>query len=138
MIEIRTSSEAAGVPGCLFIVTMFDRNVRYFTAYIDDAPVGQMAILKRGQFWWIDHLYVDPEFRGRGVVPSLIKVVLPAAAELTDHVWEECKGVTPEDLERNSKRYQLKMDVLRTYLTDDGRPVTMIRRHVAPLRQKAA
>jgi hypothetical protein len=63
--------------------------------------------------------------------------VLPAAAEITDHVWEECKGVTPEDLARNSKRFGLKMDVLRSYKAD-GTPFTMIRRHVAPLRQKAA
>lgn len=116
-------------------MTKFDRHVRYFTAYLDDVPAGQMAILKRGQFWWIDHLYVQPQFRGRGVVPALIKVVLPAAAEITDHVWEECKGVTPEDLARNSERFGLKMDVLRTYRADRT-PFTMIRRHVAPLRQK--
>jgi predicted GNAT family acetyltransferase len=135
LIQIRTSEKPAGVPGNYFRQKTIDRHVRYFTAYIDEQPVGQMALLRRGQLWWIDYLYVQKEFRGHGVVPALIKVIFPAAAQVTDYTWEQCEGVTAEDLSRNSKRYALKMDVLRTYFLEDGRPCTLVRRHVAPLRR---
>jgi predicted GNAT family acetyltransferase len=133
-MEIRISPRPAGVPGCYFHEAVYDRDAQYFTVYIEDFPVGQMAILRRGRLWWIDYLYIQQEFRGGGIVRALVKEVLPAAAKLTDYVWEQCEGATPEDLARNSKRYSLKIDILRTYQLGD-KPCTLTRRHIAPLRQ---
>jgi hypothetical protein len=135
LIEIRTSENPAGVPGCYFHQQKYDRNVQYFTAYIDGRPAGQMALLRRGRLWWIDYLYVQKEFRGRHIVSALVAVVLPAASAVTNYTWAQCEGVTPEELSRRAKLYNIKTDVLRTYTLPDGRPATVIRRHVAPLRR---
>jgi hypothetical protein len=105
-------------------------------AYEDEQPLGQMALVRKGQFWWVDYLYVREDKRGRGVVPSLIKEMFPYAAEVTDYLWENCKGVLPKDLERNSKRYGLKMDVISTSTTKQGNPLTLVRRHIGAIRKK--
>lgn len=49
----------------------------YFLAEIDGAPVGQLLITyewsdwRNGNFWWLQSVYVQAEFRGRGVFKAL-------------------------------------------------------------------
>lgn len=126
----------ADIPGNYFKVEPWARDITWFVAYEKGVPLGQMAIMRKGQHWYVDYLYVQENARGQGIVPLLIKELFPYAAEITDYLWENCEGVHPEDLERNSKRYGLKMDIMNTGTTPKGRPFTLIRRHVASLRKK--
>ena len=51
----------------------------YFVAEHDGAITGQLLITyewsdwRNGNFWWIQSVYVAPEFRGRGVFKALFK-----------------------------------------------------------------
>ena len=50
---------------------------RYFVAEVDGAVAGQLMVTsewsdwRNGWFWWIQSVYVDPAFRGRGVYRAL-------------------------------------------------------------------
>ncbi|HEY8747360.1 MAG TPA: GNAT family N-acetyltransferase [Tepidisphaeraceae bacterium] len=50
---------------------------RYFLATIDDVPVGQLMITfewsdwRNGMIWWIQSVYVAPDYRRRGVFTAL-------------------------------------------------------------------
>ncbi len=50
---------------------------KYFVAVIDDQIVGQAAHTfewsdwRNGELWWIQSVYVHPDFRGRGVFRAL-------------------------------------------------------------------
>lgn len=54
---------------------------RYFVAEIEGRVVGQTAHTfewsdwRNGEIWWIQSVYVDPEFRGRGVFRALFEHV---------------------------------------------------------------
>ena len=135
-MHVTTSSKPADIPGYYFKLEPWAKDAIYFIAHEDKEPIGQMALVRKGNRWWIDYLYVREDMRGRGVVRELVKEILPAAAEITDHVLENCEGILPEDLERNSKRYGVPMDILNIGKLKDGRPFTLIRRHVHPLRKK--
>ncbi len=58
---------------------------RYFVAEADDRIIGQIMITyewsdwRCGMFWWIQSVYVVPEFRQRGVFRSLFQHVETAA-----------------------------------------------------------
>ncbi|HEY9170789.1 MAG TPA: GNAT family N-acetyltransferase [Verrucomicrobiae bacterium] len=51
----------------------------YFVAEIEGVVVGQLMITyewsdwRNGNLWWIQSVFVKPEFRGRGVFPALFK-----------------------------------------------------------------
>jgi len=51
----------------------------YFVGETEGAVVGQLMITyewsdwRNGNFWWIQSVYVKPEFRGRGVFRALFK-----------------------------------------------------------------
>src|SRR4029079_4059369 len=45
---------------------------RVFVATESDAVIAMMAISEDGEGGWIDHLYVAPEFVGRGVGSALL------------------------------------------------------------------
>ena len=59
---------------------------RYFIAEIDGVPAGQMMLTREwsdwrdGMFWWIQSVYVAPEFRGSGVFRRLYHHVEGLAA----------------------------------------------------------
>lgn len=52
---------------------------RYFVAEIDRVVVGQTMITmewtdwRNGWFWWIQSVYVDPAFRGRGIFTAIYR-----------------------------------------------------------------
>ena len=54
---------------------------RYHLAELDGAVVGQLMITyewsdwRNGVFWWIQSVYVDPAYRGRGVFKQLYRHV---------------------------------------------------------------
>jgi hypothetical protein len=135
-VDVVVQDKPADIPGNYFHVEPWARDVVWFVAYDEGVALGQMALARKGRHWYVDYLYVREDARGRGTVRELIKVMFPYAAEITDYLWENCEGVLPEDLERNSSRYNLKMDVMNTGMTSKGRPFTLIRRHVAALRKK--
>jgi hypothetical protein len=135
-VVVKTAQGPADIPGNYFKVEPWARDVTWFVAYEGDTPLGQMAIMRKGRYWYTDYLFVREDARGRGVVPLLIKEMFPYAAEITDYLWENCEGVHPEDLARNSSRYNLKMDIMNTGMTSKGRPFTLIRRHVGALRRR--
>ncbi len=51
----------------------------YFLAEVDGLPAGQLMITyewsdwRNGNFWWIQSVYVQKEFRGKGVFKALFK-----------------------------------------------------------------
>jgi ribosomal protein S18 acetylase RimI-like enzyme len=57
---------------------------RVFVATESDAVIAMMAISEDGEGGWIDHLYVAPEFVGRGVGSALL---LHALGVLRAPVW---------------------------------------------------
>lgn len=54
---------------------------RYFVAEADGVPVGQLMLTyewsdwRNGAFWWIQSVYVEPDYRGRGVFSALFRHV---------------------------------------------------------------
>lgn len=64
---------------------------RYFVATVDGAVVGQMmhtrewSDWRNGDFWWLQSVYVLPEYRGRGVFRLLFEHVRQLA-QTTPHV----------------------------------------------------
>lgn len=64
---------------------------RYFVACVEDRVVGQLMLTtewsdwRNGTWWWIQSVYVHPEFRGRGVFRALFEHVEQQA--------RECPGV---------------------------------------------
>jgi len=60
---------------------------RYFLADIDARVVGQLMITfewsdwRNGMFWWIQSVYVHPEFRSRGIFKQLYRHVESLAKE---------------------------------------------------------
>lgn len=54
---------------------------RYFVATIDDVPAGQLMLTtewsdwRNADFWWIQSVYVLPEFRRHGVFRALFNFV---------------------------------------------------------------
>jgi len=54
---------------------------RYFLAVLDGRVVGQLMITcewsdwRAGAFWWVQSVYVHPDFRGRGVFRRLYRQV---------------------------------------------------------------
>jgi len=62
----------------------------YFVAEVDGAVVGQTMVTvewsdwRNGFFWWIQSVYVDPAFRGRGVFRSLHTYIRNEAGRRSD------------------------------------------------------
>lgn len=54
---------------------------RYFIVEVGGQPAGQMMLTyewsdwRNGMFWWIQSVYVDSDFRGRGIFRSLYEHV---------------------------------------------------------------
>jgi GNAT superfamily N-acetyltransferase len=64
-----------------------DRSLgRYFIAESAARPVGQMMLTfewsdwRNGVFWWVQSVFVEPEYRGKGVFSSLYRHVSGLAA----------------------------------------------------------
>jgi len=62
----------------------------YFIAEWDGAPCGQIMYTlewsdwRNGWWWWIQSVYVDPQYRGRGVFSSLYRHLVGLARERED------------------------------------------------------
>lgn len=62
----------------------------YFLAETDGLIVGQLLIThewsdwRNGTFWWLQSVYVDPAFRGRGIFKALFQHAQRLAAERDD------------------------------------------------------
>lgn len=62
----------------------------YFMAEVDGVAVGQTMITpewsdwRNGFFWWIQSVYVDPEFRRRGVFRALYEHIAGLAKQRDD------------------------------------------------------
>jgi GNAT superfamily N-acetyltransferase len=62
----------------------------YFIAEEDGVPLGQLMITyewsdwRNGNFWWIQSVYVDRPYRGKGVFRSLYQHVYDLASQLSD------------------------------------------------------
>jgi GNAT superfamily N-acetyltransferase len=54
---------------------------RYFIAEVDGGPVGQLMLTyewsdwRNGTFWWVQSVYVEPSWRGRGIFSALFRHV---------------------------------------------------------------
>ncbi len=59
---------------------------RYYVAECDGQPVGCLMITyewsdwRNGLFWWVQSVFVEPEYRGRGIYRSLYQHVKQTAA----------------------------------------------------------
>lgn len=84
--ENKTLDEAVIRAG---VQTVFERNsdALYFIAENEGIPAGQLMITKEwsdwrnGYFWWIQSVYVLPEYRGKGVYKHLHNHVIALAKE---------------------------------------------------------
>lgn len=62
-----------------------ERHGRYFVAEIDGKPVGQMmhtrewSDWRNGDFWWLQSVYVHPEYRRRGIFRRLMQHLIDLA-----------------------------------------------------------
>ena len=62
-----------------------ERHGRYFLAIIDGEPVGQImhtrewSDWRNGEFWWLQSVYVRPEFRQQGIFRRLMQHVVDLA-----------------------------------------------------------
>lgn len=60
---------------------------RYFVACVDDVPIGQImhtwewSDWRNGSLWWLQSVYVHPDYRGRGVFRSLFRHVHQLACD---------------------------------------------------------
>ncbi len=63
------------------------RRAFYLIAESGDAPIGQLMVTyewsdwRDGEFWWLQSVFVRPEFRRRGVLKALYDRVLELAEE---------------------------------------------------------
>ena len=61
------------------------RHGRYFLAEVDGEPVGQImhtrewSDWRNGEFWWLQSVYVRPEFRRQGIFRRLMQHVVDLA-----------------------------------------------------------
>ncbi|MBW3660408.1 MAG: GNAT family N-acetyltransferase [Gemmatimonadetes bacterium] len=66
------------------------RRGRYWVAEVDGTVRGQCLVTEEpsdwtgGRYWWIQSVYIDPDWRGTGVFRRLWEVVGAAAAEAGD------------------------------------------------------
>lgn len=134
-MRVATATKPADIPGYPFKQELFAREVTYFIAHKDGEPVGQTALMKKGDRWWFDYLFVREDMRRTGVVRALREEVLSFAAELTDYVWMNCEGMKPEDLKRTGEKYGLKVDVLNSGMIR-RKPFTVIRICITALRKQ--
>ncbi len=62
-----------------------ERHGRYFLAEVDGRPIGQImhtrewSDWRNGEFWWLQSVYVHPDFRRRGVFRRLMQHVVDLA-----------------------------------------------------------
>ncbi|MCA9193107.1 MAG: GNAT family N-acetyltransferase [Planctomycetales bacterium] len=65
---------------------------RYYVAEHQQQVIGQLMVTREwsdwrdGWLWWLQSVYVDPKFRGRGVFRSLVVHVLKLAEQAPDTV----------------------------------------------------
>ncbi|MEL7023729.1 MAG: GNAT family N-acetyltransferase [Pseudomonadota bacterium] len=75
--SLDTETLTAGVAGLL----SEPERGRYWLAVADEQPVGQIMVTKEwsdwrnGFFWWIQSVYVEPDWRQRGVFRALYQSV---------------------------------------------------------------
>jgi GNAT superfamily N-acetyltransferase len=69
------------------LAVLQDRTLgRYFIAESAGRPLGQMMLTfewsdwRNGVFWWIQSVFVDPDYRGKGVFSGLYRYVSELAA----------------------------------------------------------
>ena len=93
----------------------------YLVAEIDGNPAGQLMVTyewsdwRNGLFWWIQSVYVRPEFRRRGVYRALHRHVAEAAQAAGGvcglRLYVEQENTTAqqvyESLEMHRTRYQM-------------------------------
>lgn len=66
------------------------KRARYFIAMLDNKPAGTLMLTtewsdwRNGDWWWIQSVYVHPDFRRRGVFQSLYHHVKVLAEEAPD------------------------------------------------------
>jgi ribosomal protein S18 acetylase RimI-like enzyme len=66
------------------------KRARYFIAMSGDAPAGTLMLTtewsdwRNGDWWWIQSVYVHPDFRRRGVFQSLYQHVKALAEQAPD------------------------------------------------------
>ena len=60
---------------------------RYWVATGDDRIIGNISVIKEwsnwkaGYYWWIQSIYLRPEYRGRGLTRTLLQAVKDSAVE---------------------------------------------------------
>lgn len=49
------------------------RKKSFFVAAIEDKAVGWAAAIDRGEVWWLDDLWIEPEWMGKGIGSRLFR-----------------------------------------------------------------
>ncbi len=101
---------------------MFRRGDAIFLAYFEDKPIGFVRISEREGSYWIEELYVKPEYRGKGIGRKLVEQAEKFISERDTHAYIM---VLPQD--KNAILFWMRMgyDLLNTIeLTKDLRSVS--------------
>lgn len=101
---------------------MFRRGDAIFLAYFENKPIGFVRISEREGSYWMEELYVDPEYRGKGIGRKLVKQAEKFISERDDYVYIM---VLPQD--KNAILFWMRMgyDLLNTIeLTKDLRSIS--------------
>lgn len=73
-------------------------------AMLNDKPIGYARVSERDQVYWIEDIYVKPEYRGKGVGRKLVKEIEKEVSMLDNSVY---LMVLPQD--RDAFRFWVKM-----------------------------
>ena len=72
----------------LTVTAEFIENHETYVAYLDDKPIGFFAISKEDERASVEHLWVLPDFIGKGVGADLFKYMLKRCKELGVQILE--------------------------------------------------
>lgn len=115
-----TAEEAREAENCVKIPETLERGIRTalednsvatYWVVVDghDVPVGSVSSVREwsdwnaGYYWWIQSMYLRPEFRGQGLMGELIKVV---EAEMESQGGLELRLYVHKDNVAAAKAYQ--------------------------------
>lgn len=84
-IKKETDTLRAGI-----ITALKDKNIALYWVLVDqnDEPVGNISVLREwsnwnaGFYWWIQSIYILPEFRGKGYFSKLMETVKTEAKKM--------------------------------------------------------
>lgn len=103
---------------------------RYWVAEVDDNVVGQIMVTyewsdwRNGMLWWIQSVYVHPDYRGKGVFSSLYRHVESLARENKDvcgiRLYVEANNARAQDVYSSLGMQRTTYQVMQALFPERG------------------